>query len=54
MSTGIFIAMPVFRGAEVAAETLRSIREQTFTDYHVVMSVDGSDDPTIEVLPRVH
>lgn len=49
MSESIFIAMPVFRGTEFVTETVRSIQHQTFEDFHVVMSVDGSDDPTVEL-----
>jgi len=45
----IFIALPVYRGTEFVAETIRSIRDQTYSRYHVMMSVDGSDDPTIDV-----
>jgi glycosyltransferase involved in cell wall biosynthesis len=49
MNRGVFIAMPVYQGAEVIEETIRSILAQTFTDFHLVMSVDGADDPTVEV-----
>lgn len=49
MTDGVFIAMPVYRGSDVIEETLRSILAQTYENFHVVMSVDGSDDPTIEV-----
>ena len=49
MDDDIFIAMPVYRGAEFIAETIRSIRDQTYSHFHVVMSVDGADDPTIEL-----
>ena len=49
MDDDIFIAMPVYRGAEFIGETVRSIREQTYSRFHVVMSVDGADDPTIEL-----
>ncbi len=49
MTAAIFIAMPVYRGAETVPETLRSIRAQTLEDHRVVMSVDGADDPTIDV-----
>lgn len=45
----IYIALPVFRGAEVVAETLRSIRDQTFTNYRVMISVDGNDEESAKV-----
>jgi Glycosyl transferase family 2 len=45
----VYIAMPVYRGADVIEETIRSILDQTYGDFHLVMSVDGADDPTGEV-----
>lgn len=49
MTADIFIGVPVFRGESVVAETLNSIRAQTYRDFRVVMSVDGADDPSIDV-----
>jgi glycosyltransferase involved in cell wall biosynthesis len=44
----VFIAVPVFRGQELAPETLRSIRDQTFGDYRVLISIDGGDAASAE------
>ena len=41
--------MPVYRGVDFVEETLRSILAQTYQDFHLVMSVDGPDDPTFEI-----
>ena len=49
MNGGVFIAMPVYGGGEVIEETMRSILNQEFEDFHLVMSVDGKDDPTVEI-----
>ncbi len=49
MSSGVFIAMPVYRGEDVIEETIRSILDQEFEDFHLVISVDGEDDPTVEI-----
>lgn len=49
MTADIYIAMPVYRGAEHIAETVESIRSQSYPNFRVVMSVDGADDPTIEL-----
>jgi len=49
MNRGVFIAMPAYRGADVVEETIRSILAQTFQDFHLVISIDGEDDPTIEI-----
>ncbi|QFU74343.1 glycosyltransferase family 2 protein [Halioglobus maricola] len=51
--SGVFIAMPVFRGVDVIEETVRSIVAQTHRDFHLVMSVDGADDPTLPVCRRL-
>jgi glycosyltransferase involved in cell wall biosynthesis len=44
----IFIALPVYRGQEVVAETLRSIRDQTYKRYRVLVSLDGEDPASRE------
>lgn len=36
------------------AETLRSIEEQTFQDFEIILVDDGSRDGTVEVARRVH
>jgi hypothetical protein len=45
----IFIATPVYRGARTLRESLRSIVEQTFTDYRCLISVDPGDDDSASV-----
>jgi len=45
----IHIALPVYRGTDFIAETVRSIRDQTYSRFRVMMSVDGADDPTIDL-----
>ena len=52
MNDGVFIAMPVYRGVEFIEETMRSVLAQTYRDFHLVMSVDGSDDPSIEICQK--
>ncbi len=47
MTPQIYVGVPVHRDGGHLQETLLSIREQTFEDYRVVMSVDGPDDPSI-------
>jgi hypothetical protein len=49
MTPDIYIAMPVYRGVEHIAETVESIRSQTYQGFRVVMSVDGADDPTLDL-----
>lgn len=44
----VFIAVPVFGGQELAPEALRSIRDQTFPNYRVLISIDGGDAASAE------
>lgn len=39
----VVVGVPVYRGADVVAETLQSIRDQTYPHYRVVISVDADD-----------
>ena len=39
----VTIGLPVFNGVELVPETLRAIRDQTFQNYRVLVSVDGDD-----------
>jgi hypothetical protein len=38
------IAVPVFEGWDHVAETLESIRAQSFTNMRVLISVEGGDE----------
>ena len=49
MTPDIYVAVPVYRGTEHIAETVASIRSQTYENFRVVMSVDGADDPTVDM-----
>jgi glycosyltransferase involved in cell wall biosynthesis len=43
MSARVMIGVPVYRGERFLEETLRAIQNQTYTDFQVIMSVDGPD-----------
>ncbi len=49
MSPDIYVGIPVHRGVEFVRQTLESIQNQTYHAFRCVMSVDGPDDPTIDV-----
>lgn len=49
MSGDILVGVPVYRGAETVAETLRSILDQTYSDFQVLISVDDPEDRAVEV-----
>lgn len=42
-SPEIFVGMPVYQGHEFVAESLRSLRDQTFENWRLLISVDGDD-----------
>ena len=45
----VLVATPVFRGVDHLPETLRSIRDQTYRDFRVLVSVDGGDVASYEL-----
>jgi hypothetical protein len=49
MTPAILIAVPVFEGFDYVAETLASIRSQSFANVRVVISVEGGDERSYEV-----
>jgi glycosyltransferase involved in cell wall biosynthesis len=49
MTTRVTIGVPVYRGERFLEETLRSIQNQTYEDFQVLMSIDGPD-PTCEAI----
>ena len=44
MPRTITVGVPVYRGADQVAACLRSLQEQTFADFDVVISVDAADE----------
>lgn len=46
----VAICMATYNGAQYLDEQLRSIREQTWTDWVLFVRDDGSDDSTVEIL----
>lgn len=54
----VTILMPVYNGATFLARSLKSIADQTFDDWHLVVGDDGSTDDSVAIikgsgLPRV-
>lgn len=43
----VFIGMPVYRGEMFLDETLRSVRNQEFEDFNLLISVDGNDEKSV-------
>ena len=48
MSRRITVGMPVYNGTEHVAAALKSLQEQTFPDFEVIISVDGNDQATAD------
>ena len=46
----ISICIPAFRAERFLAETLASVRAQTFTDWELIVTEDGSRDRTEEIV----
>ena len=45
--------LPTYNGARYVERTVRSVLQQSFTDFEVVVSDDGSTDGTLDVLGRI-
>lgn len=48
----IVVVLPVYNGEKYLAEAVRSVLDQTFTDFELVVVDDGSTDRTAEILAR--
>lgn len=44
----ITVGMPAYKGAEQIGDALRSLQQQTFRDFEVIISIDGNDQETAE------
>ncbi|WP_036098184.1 glycosyltransferase family 2 protein [Listeria floridensis] len=47
---GISIIVPLYNVAEIVGETLKSIDEQDFSNYEVLLIDDGSSDDTVQIV----
>lgn len=48
------VLMPTFNSENTVARAVKSILQQTFRDFEMVVYDDGSDDQTLEILHSVH
>ena len=46
----ISVCIPTYNGAKFLAQTIESILNQTFTDFEIIVSDDGSSDKTLEIV----
>lgn len=50
MNTMVSIVVPVYHAEKFIEQTMDSVRAQTYTDWELLLVVDGKEDPTIEVI----
>ncbi len=48
----VSIGLPVYNGADYLEQTLESLRAQTWTDYELIISDNGSTDSTPDIIQR--
>jgi glycosyltransferase involved in cell wall biosynthesis len=49
----VSVCVPTFNGAQFVERTIRSVLAQTWGDYELVVSDDGSTDATLDILDRI-
>ncbi len=54
MAVKLSVVIASYNHQDYIAETLRSLEEQTFQDFEIIMVDDGSSDRTVEVARRTH
>ena len=50
MSNTVSIIVPVYNAAKCIADTIKSIKEQSYTDWELLLVDDGSTDGSVEIM----
>ena len=48
----ITIEIPLYNGADFIAETIESVLNQSYGDFEIIISDDGSTDASLEIVRR--
>ena len=46
----VSVLIPTYNGARFVAETIRSVLDQTYSDFELIVGDDGSADATVEIV----
>lgn len=49
----ISVIIPVYNGEKTISETIKSVLNQTFSDFELIIINDGSQDKTLEIVERI-
>lgn len=52
MNETVSVIVPVYHAEKYIVETMDCVLAQTYTDWELILVVDGPEDPTIEVIQR--
>ena len=50
----VSVIIPVFNGEKTISETIKSVLEQTLSDFELIVINDGSQDSTLDILTNIH
>lgn len=48
------VGIPVYNGSRYILESILSVLNQTYTDFELIVTDDGSTDETMEILQSLH
>lgn len=50
----ISVIIPVYNGAKTIKETIKSVLQQTYQDFEIIVINDGSQDETLAIINSIH
>ncbi len=49
----VSVVIPVFNGEKTIAATIKSVLQQTYTNFEIIVINDGSEDRTLEIIKQI-